>query len=150
MPISLYVEPPGTVLEPGPQLFGLPGDKVDPGDVPQPYINGFDGNPTNGKPNFKAKFFEPAYVKQVGENYAEIGAPDSRSIQSMIHLDIAKLGHGIVDSPQYNLLQPVPFWNVHVTTPTELAAYEQQNKVLVTQVPAEYVPGGAPNLYLGK
>lgn len=152
----IYVIPPGAELVPGPLFFGLHGDSIDPSEVPQGYVHGFAG--LSGKTDYKAKHYEPAYVKQVSENYAEEGAPTVEGIKSLgiawpggqRTLGPMRLDNGRVNYPQYNLLQPLPYWNIKIVTAQQLASYESNNKVLVTQVPVDYVPAGVPNLYLGK
>ena len=155
----IYVIPPGAELVPGPLFFGLHGDSVDPSMVPQGYVNDFSGS--NCKPNYKAKEYQPAFVKQVSENYAEVGAPNNFGLKSLgtawdifpgaeRSLEPMNLDNGRVNYPMYNLLQPLPYWNIKIVNAQQLASYESGNKVLVTQVPAEYTPAGVPNLYLGK
>lgn len=159
MPVAVYVTPPGAPLQPGPLHFGTPGFTPDASALPVPFIRSIDGR--DGKTNFKSPYFEPAYVKQVSANYAKVGAVDSRSIKSLGQawlgtpgaqrtLQPSLLQNGPPQFPEFNLLQPIPYWNVQIVTPQQLAAYETGNQVLVTQVPAEYSPAGPPNLYLGK
>jgi hypothetical protein len=159
MPTAIYLEPPGAPLQPGPLHFGTAGDAPDMSALPVPYIVSIDGRA--GKTDYKAKFFEPDYVKQVGANYANVGVEDIRSIKSLGQawailgqeqrtLAPSNLGNGPNNTPQFNLMQPIPYWNVQIVTPQQLAGYESNYGTLVTQVPAEYVPAGPPNLYLGK
>jgi hypothetical protein len=61
-----------------------------------------------------------------------------------------ELGRGPKTTPQFNLLQPVPYWNVWAISPQQLASYEALSGEFVVQVPAEYSAAGPPNLYLGK
>lgn len=151
MPVTLYVEPPGAPLVPGPLHFGLPGDTVNASAPPVPYIVSIDGS--DGKTDYSAKYYEPAYIKQVSANYAKVGVVDSRSIKFLgpyQSLHWVTLDNGPTEQPQYNLLQPVPYWNVQIVTPQQLAAYESIYGTLQNQVPSEYSPAGPPNLYLGK
>lgn len=159
MPLAVYVTPPGAPLQPGPLHFGLPGWSPDASALPAPFIRSIDGR--DGKTNWKSKFYEPEYVKQVSANWANVGAVDSRSIQSFGQawlgvpganrtLQPSLLQNGPTQFVEFNLLQPIPYWNVQVVTPQQLAAYESAPGVLVTQLPSEYSPAGPPNLYLGK
>jgi hypothetical protein len=159
LPLAIYVTPPNAPLQPGPLHFGIAGNTVDASALPVPFIRSIDGSA--GKTNWGSKFYEPAYVKQVSANYAKVGAVDSRSIKSLGQawlgtpnaartLQPSLLQNGPAQFPEFNLLQPIPYWNVQIVTPQQLAAYETGNQVLVTQVPAEYSPAGPPNLYLGK
>lgn len=156
--VTLYTQPPGTPLVPGPLHFGTAGDSPDASATPVPFIVSIDGS--DGKTDFKSKFYEPAYVKQVAANYAKVGAVDTRTIKYLGQawlfspdpvrtLEPSLLQNGPINTPQFNLMQPIPYWNVQIVTPQQLAAYESVYGVLQTQVPAEYTPAGPPNLYLG-
>lgn len=154
---TYYVQPPGTTLVPGALHFGLPGDSTEPNGTPQAVIRGFqpcatDSDACGCKPT-RGKYYEPAYVRQVGENYGLVGKIDSRSIQFMgpyQSMHWTELGRGPKTTPQFNLLQPVPYWNVWAISPQQLASYEQVSGTFVVQVPADYSAAGPPNLYLGK
>jgi hypothetical protein len=155
---TIYVQPPGTVLVPGPLHFGLPGDSNAPSAIPQAHIHPFqpcanDSEANGCRPvNGKDIPYRPAYVKQVGENYGLVGRVDSRSIQFMgpyQNMHWTELGRGPKTTPQFNLLQPIPYWNVWAVSPQALAAWESLTGQVVTQVPASYTAAGPPNLYLG-
>jgi hypothetical protein len=155
---TLFVMPAGTTLVPGPLHFGLPGDSNAPSAIPQAHINPFqpcadDSDACGCKPNVRSRNYEPAYVKQVGENYGRVGVIDGRSIMFMgpyQSMHWTELGRGPKTTPQFNLLQPVPYWNVWAISPQQLASYESLSGDFVVQVPAEYTSAGPPNLYLGK
>ena len=158
--VAIYTQPPGTPLVPSPLYFGAPGDSPDASALPAPFMRNVDTQV--GKTDYKAKYYETEYVKQVGANWAEVGlgANDNDSIKylgqggpfntSARTLHYANLGNGPNTTPQFNLLQPIPYWNVQIVTPQQLAAYDSVYGTLQTQVPAEYVAAGTPNLYLGK
>lgn len=155
---QIYQMPAAISLVPSPLFFGLPGDSNEPNAIRQAKIHpfqpcAFDSDAFGCKPNYKSTFYEPAYAKQVGENYGEVGAIDSRSIAYMgpwQDLHWVMLGNGPLNEQQFNLLQPTPYWNVWAISPQQLASYEQVNGMYVTQVPTEYGPAGPPNIYLGK
>jgi hypothetical protein len=157
-PVTYYVQPQGTPLVPGPLHFGLPGDSHDPSAIPNAVIRGFqpcatDSDACGCKPNVKSRYYEPAYQRQVGENYANNGVIDGRSIMFLgpyQSMHWTELGRGPKTTPQFNLLQPVPYWNVWAISPQQLASYEALSGEFVVQVPAEYSAAGPPNLYLGK
>lgn len=153
----IYTEPPGTGLVPAPLHFGTPGDVVNATALPVAFFQTVDTQ--QGKTDWKAKYYETDYVKQVGANYGDVGPEDVRSIKflgqgsafnlSQRTMYFSALGRGPLTTPQFNLMQPIPYWNVKVVTPQQLAAYESLAGNLVTQVPSAYIPAGPPNLYLG-
>jgi hypothetical protein len=155
LPVTIYTQPAGTPLVAGPLFFGLPGDSNDASRVPQATINPFEpmAEKNPARPDYKSRYYEPAYQIQVGENYGKNPPPNVNSLkffgpyQSM---HTTALGNGPLTTPQFNLLQPLPYWNVFVVSPQVLASYESLSGELVTQVPAQYIPSGTPNLYLGR
>jgi hypothetical protein len=155
LPVTIYQMPAGTTLVPGPLFFGLAGDSVDASRVPQATINPFEpmAEQNPAKPDYKSKNYEPAYQIQVGENYGRNPPPNINALKFLgpyQSMHTTMLGNGPKTTPQFNLLQPLPYWNVFVVSPQVLASYESLSGELVTQVPSEYVPAGVPNLYLGK
>ena len=143
---TIYVEPPGTQLAASPLFFGMAGDSIPPSAVPQAYIADFQPGPI-ALPDYKVRRYEPPYQKQVSANWANNGAPNNIGLMER-PFTIQCFGWPI-SSPQYNLLQPLPYWNVRVVSAQQLAAYESLAGNTVTQVPADYVAAGPPNLYLG-
>jgi hypothetical protein len=155
---TIFVMPAGTTLVPGPLHFGLPGDSNAPSAIPQAFIHGFqpcahDSEACGCKAvSGKDIPYRPAYVRQVGENWANVGRIDSRSIKFLgpyQSMHATELGRGPKTTPQFNLLQPLPYWNVWAISPQQLAAYQSLTGEFVTQVPASYSAAGPPNIYLG-
>jgi len=149
MSTVIYVEPPGLVLKAGPlRAWGRPPDRNFPSFTPPP--NTADNVVSSScKPDYTSKTYQSAYVVQVGANYGNVGATPVQSIHRMT-TEPALLGNGPKTTPQFNLLQPIPYWNVKIVTAKQLASYESNKRYLVTQVPVQYNPSGTPNLYLGK
>lgn len=154
---TIFVMPAGITLVPGPLHFGLPGDSNAPSAIPQPFIHDFSPGANDYPESFRPQEgknvpYRPAFVRQVGENYANNGVIDGRSIKFLgpyQSMHATELGRGPKTTPQFNLQQPVPYWNVWNISPQMLSSWEALSGEFVTQVPVSYSSAGPPNIYLG-